>query len=166
MVTKLTDLEVPSKPRTSLNIGVIHGGTSVNTIAAEASLELDLRSVDPENLANLAERVENLVSESIFPEMDFQVEIIGQRPAGEIPSNHTLVKLAQQILKDQGIPSKLNIGSTDANIPLSKGLPCVCIGLTNGSGAHTVNEYIYIHPLDSGMTQLVELVTKIFQVLK
>jgi tripeptide aminopeptidase len=163
MVTKLTDLEVSSEPRASLNVGVIHGGTSVNTIAAKASLELDLRSVDPENLTNLAERVENLVSESIYPEVDFQIEIIGQRPAGEIPRDHTLVKLAQEVLKDQGIPSKLNIGSTDANIPLSQGLPCVCIGLTKGSGAHTLNEYIYTPPLDSGMTQLVDLVTKIFQ---
>lgn len=166
MVTKLTALEIPSEPRTSLNVGVISGGTSVNTIAAEASLELDLRSVDPESLTHLAEEVENLVSDSSHPDMVFQAEIIGQRPAGEISSKHPLVKLARKVLKDQGVQSKLNIGSTDANIPLSRGLPCVCIGLTNGSGAHTVKEYIHTPPLEKGISQLVELVTEAFQVLK
>jgi acetylornithine deacetylase/succinyl-diaminopimelate desuccinylase-like protein len=166
MVTKLTALEIPSEPRTSLNVGVISGGTSVNTIAAEASLELDLRSVDPESLTHLAEEVENLVSDSSHPDMVFQAEIIGQRPAGEISSKHPLVRLARKVLKDQGVQSKLNIGSTDANIPLSRGLPCVCIGLTNGSGAHTVKEYIHTPPLEKGISQLVELVTEAFQVLK
>ncbi len=165
MVTKLTALEIPGEPRTSLNVGVISGGTSVNTIAAEASLELDLRSIDPETLTNLAQKVENLVSETSRPDMDFRAEIIGQRPAGEISSKHSLVKLAMKVLKDQGIPSKLNIGSTDANIPLSQGLPCVCIGLTNGRGAHTVKEYIHTTPLEAGISQLVELVTKAFQAL-
>jgi acetylornithine deacetylase/succinyl-diaminopimelate desuccinylase-like protein len=166
MVTKLTDLELPNEPRTSLNVGVIQGGTSVNTIAAEASMELDLRSVDPESLATLTEEVENLVSEAAYPEMDYQIEIIGKRPAGEISSDHSLVKLATRIQKNLGIPSKLNIGSTDANIPLSQGLPCICIGLTNGGGAHTVNEYIHTPPLETGMNQLVEIVTETFQILK
>ena len=166
MVTKLTDLKIPDEPRTSLNIGVISGGTSVNTIAAEASLELDLRSVDPEILTNLAQMVENLVSESCHLDLVFRAEIIGKRPAGEISSKNPLVKLAMKILKDQGIPSKLNIGSTDAKIPLSQGLPCVCIGLTDGSGAHTVKEYIHTIPLEKGISQLVELVIEAFQVLK
>ncbi len=165
MVTKLINLEIPTDPRTSLNVGVIHGGTSVNTIAAEASLELDLRSVVQKSLTKLAREVENLVLDSSAPEVDFQIEIIGKRPIGEISTSHPLVKLATKVLKDQGIPSKLNIGSTDANIPLSLGLPCVCIGLTNGGGSHTVNEYINTSSLETGMTQLVNLVTEVFRVL-
>jgi acetylornithine deacetylase/succinyl-diaminopimelate desuccinylase-like protein len=165
LVTKLTALEIPNTPRTSLNVGVISGGTSVNTIAAEASLELDLRSVDPESLTNLAEKVEKLVSNFNQPDIVFQAEIIGQRPAGEISRVHPLVKLARKVLKDQGIKSKLNIGSTDANIPLSKGLPCVCIGLTKGNGAHTIKEYIHTPPLEKGMSQLVNLVIEAFEVL-
>jgi len=163
LVTKLTRLEIPNEPRTTLNVGVMRGGTSVNTIAARASLELDTRSVDPESLFNLAQQIEHLVSKATVPGVEFQIEIIGQRPAGEIASQHPLVKLATRILNEQSIPSKLNIGSTDANIPLSKGLPCICIGLTKGGGAHTVNEYILTPPLESGMAQLVELVTRIFQ---
>lgn len=162
-VTKLTRLEIPKEPRTSLNVGVIDGGTSINTIAARASLELDTRSVDTESLSALARQVEQLVTNTRVPGVELQIELIGQRPAGEIKDQHPLVRLASRILKEQGVSSKLNIGSTDANIPLSRGLPCICVGLTNGGGAHTVNEYIFTPPLESGMVQLVELVTRAFQ---
>jgi acetylornithine deacetylase/succinyl-diaminopimelate desuccinylase-like protein len=165
MVTKLTQLEIPKEPRTTYNVGVIDGGTSINTIAARASLELDTRSVDTESLSNLTKQVEHLVTNTKVPGAEFQIEVIGQRPAGEIDSQHPLVRLASRILNEQGIPSKLNIGSTDANIPLSRGLPCICVGLTNGGGAHTLNEYILTPPLESGMVQLAELVTRAFQEL-
>jgi tripeptide aminopeptidase len=165
LVTKFTAIELPTDPRTTLNVGIIRGGTSVNTIAAEASLQLDLRSAGPETLVDLTRKVEALVSESTRPDMNFQAEIIGQRPAGEIPADHPLVELAADILKKQGLEPRLNIGSTDANIPLSQGLPCVCVGLTNGSGAHTVKEYIHTQPLEVGMNQLVELVTRAFMIL-
>ena len=94
--------------------------------------------------------------------MIFVMEIIGQRPAGELPKKHPLVKLACEVLENQGIKPKLNIGSTDANIPLSRGLPSVCIGLTKGSGAHTVKEYIHTQPLDMGLKQLFSLITQAF----
>jgi acetylornithine deacetylase/succinyl-diaminopimelate desuccinylase-like protein len=160
LVTQLTALELPKKPRTSLNVGVISGGTSINTIAAEAHLELDLRSEDPAALQSLVAEVEALVTAADHPSVKFQAEIIGQRPAGSIPENHPLLKLAVQALKAQGKRPHLNIGSTDANIPLSQGLPAICIGLTHGRGAHTTGEYIYTECLQKGLAQLVEVVVK------
>lgn len=165
LVTQLTAIDLPADPRTSLNVGVIQGGTTVNTVAAQASLELDLRSVDPGSLADLARRVENLVGASNREGVRFQAEIIGQRPAGSIPADHPLVELAMQTLVAQGIQAKLNIGSTDANIPLSRGLPAVCVGLTYGSGAHTVKEYIQTPPLGQGIAQVVDLVVRSFEML-
>jgi len=166
LVTQLTALELPPKPRTSLNVGIISGGTSINTIAAEAHLELDLRSEDPETLQNLAEQVEALVKGTNHPNVKFEAEIIGQRPAGSISKNHPLVKLAIQTLEGQGTRPHLNIGSTDANIPLSQGLPSICIGLTHGRGAHTRGEYIYTEYLQKGLDQLLEVVTKLFEFSK
>jgi tripeptide aminopeptidase len=166
LITQLTALELPKEPRTSLNVGKISGGTSVNTIAAEASLELDLRSEEPESLTNLVQKVESLVAESGRPNIEIQAEVIGQRPAGEIPEDHPLVQLVSDALIRQGIQPCFNIGSTDANVPLSRGLPGVCIGLTKGSGAHTMKEYIESSPLKNGMEQLVELATRAFTVLK
>lgn len=163
LVTKLTALGLPQQPRTSLNVGVISGGTSINTIAAQAYLELDLRSEDPEALRNLVRQVEALVLAANTPSVKIETEIIGQRPAGEIPTDHPLVKLAVEILESQGTRPHLNIGSTDANIPLSQGLPAICIGLTHGRGAHTTGEYIFTGYLQKGMDQLLEVVTKIFK---
>lgn len=165
LVTKLTALKLPEKPRTSLNIGVISGGTTINTIAAEASFELDLRSTDPATLQNLVEDVESLVAAANRPSVRYEAKIIGKRPAGSIPKNHPLVKLAIQTLESQGTRPHLNIGSTDANIPLSRGLPAICIGLTHGRGAHTTGEYIYTDPLEKGLAQLVDVVTKCFRAL-
>jgi acetylornithine deacetylase/succinyl-diaminopimelate desuccinylase-like protein len=162
IVTRITALELPKEPRTTLNVGMISGGTSVNTIAAEASLQLDLRSSGCEALEALIQQVESLISGSSRPDMAFTAKVIGKRPAGEIPETHPLVRLAATILKSHGIRPTLAIGSTDANIPLSRGLPAICIGLTQGGGTHTVEEYIRTRPLETGLAQLYDLVCQAF----
>jgi acetylornithine deacetylase/succinyl-diaminopimelate desuccinylase-like protein len=162
LVTRFSALELPKNPRTTLNAGVISGGTSVNTIAPDASLLLDLRSSGSSTLSTLAHQIETMVAESNQQEMSFTSEVIGQRPAGKIPEDHPLVRTAVEILDSYNLKPELNIGSTDANIPLSLGLPAVCIGLTKGGGAHTVNEYIQIEPLNTGLGQLVDLVKRVF----
>ncbi len=154
IVTRLLAIQIPAGPRTTMNVGVISGGTSVNTIAAEASLELDLRSEDVATLDELVKSVAGIFRESQSPDVRVSVELIGQRPVGEISQNHPLVALAVQGLEVVGIEPRLNIGSTDANIPLSLGYPAICLGLTTGNGAHTGSEYINLPPLDLGLKQL------------
>jgi di/tripeptidase len=163
IVTSLTKLQIPSQPRSSLNVGVISGGTSVNTVAAEAHLELDLRSESAEVLQELTQQVQAIVDLARQSDAQISIETIGRRPAGEIPRDHPLVQLAIDTLNELGVQPNLTIGSTDANIPLSQGLPSICVGLTTGYGAHTVNEYIYTEPVARGMTQLVHLVEGIFR---
>lgn len=154
IVTRLLAIQIPEGPRTTMNVGVISGGTSVNTIAAEASLDLDLRSEDVATLDELVNSVEGIFQESQSPDVRVSVELIGQRPVGEISQNHPLIALAVQGLEVVGIQPRLNIGSTDANIPLSLGYPAICLGLTTGNGAHTGDEYINLPPLDLGLKQL------------
>lgn len=154
----LISIPIPERPRTTLNVGVIRGGTSVNTIAPEASIELDLRSESEQVLSTLVAQVEMLVNKSNRPEVGFSYEVIGDRPVGEISPEHPLIRLAKQSLEDVGIEPCLNIGSTDANIPLSRGLPAVCLGLTTGGGAHTIDEYINTKPLKQGIKQLIAVV--------
>ena len=165
LITRLESLPVPAAPRSSLNVGVIAGGTSVNTIAAQAHLELDLRSEAVSALADLVAQVEQLVAESSQPEegVTCRAEVIGLRPAGGMAADHPLVMLAMNCLREQGISPALRIGSTDANIPLSQGLPAVCVGLTTGSGAHTLRETIQTAPLGSGLGQLLALAQGAFQ---
>jgi len=154
IVTRLLAIQLPEGSRTTMNVGVISGGTSVNTIAAEASLDLDLRSEDVAALEDLVKSVEGTVQEFQGSDVRVSIDLIGQRPVGEISQNHPLVALAVQGLEMVGIQPRLNIGSTDANIPLSLGYPAICLGLTTGNGAHTVNEYINSPPLELGLKQL------------
>jgi acetylornithine deacetylase/succinyl-diaminopimelate desuccinylase-like protein len=88
-------------------------------------------------------------------------EIIGQRPAGEIPAEHPLVKLAVNCMHEQGLSGVLTAGSTDANIPLSRNIPAVVMGITTGGGAHTTHEYIDIDPVEKGMEAVVRFVEKV-----
>ena len=154
IVTRLLAIQIPEEPRTTMNVGVISGGTSVNTIAAEASLDLDLRSEDVATLDELVKSVEGIFQESQSTDVRVSVELIGQRPVGEISQNHPLIALAVQGLEVVGMQPRLNIGSTDANIPLSLGYPAICLGLTTGNGAHTGSEYINLPPLNLGLKQL------------
>jgi tripeptide aminopeptidase len=165
LITWLTSISLPADPRTSLNVGVIGGGTSINTIAADAWLELDLRSEGERTLKNLARNVQELVKSANQPGVSFTAELIGNRPAGAIPADHPLVLLTRRVLNELGIEPKLNIGSTDANVPLSRGLPAVCIGLTTGGGAHTVGEFIHTKPLEPGLRQLATVVETIFDLI-
>jgi tripeptide aminopeptidase len=166
LVTKFTQLPIPAAPRCSLNVGVIHGGTSVNTIAAEAELELDLRSESPQELSRLIARVEGLINEAderAGEAVQVIAEVIGDRPPGEISPEHVLVKTALECFSRAGREVNLNIGSTDANVPLSRGYPSICMGLTHGGGPHTLGEYIETAPFCQGFNILVDLIQSIFK---
>ncbi len=154
IISSLLEIEIPEEPRSTLNIGVISGGISVNTIAAEAYLELDLRSVSTEMLHSLEDSVKSSLQAFQTSGVEISTELIGDRPVGGISSTDPLVRLAVNCLETVGIQPRLNIGSTDANIPLSLGYPAVCLGLTTGNGAHTLHEYINTAPLQEGLEQL------------
>jgi acetylornithine deacetylase/succinyl-diaminopimelate desuccinylase-like protein len=158
LVTQLTQIRLPRDPRTTMNIGTIQGGTGVNVLAAEAKCELDLRSEDPLALTKLIMQVEDVILHWNHEGVKIQAEVIGERPAGTIPADHPLVKLAVRCLQEQGIEAALTTGSTDANIPLSKNIPAVVMGVTTGGGAHTLGEYIDTEPIEKGMESLVRFV--------
>ncbi len=162
LVVQLSALKLPISPRTTMNVGKIHGGTSINVIPAEASLELDLRSEGASELVELVEGVERLIEAAGRPGVRFEAEVIGERPAGEMSANHPLVRLAEECLIEQGMEPHLTSGSTDANIPLSKGFPALVLGVTRGGGAHTKNEFMEVKPVAQGMEQLVRFVERVF----
>ncbi len=165
LATRITALKLPHSPRTTLNIGIISGGSSVNTIAAEAMLELDLRSERPETLEAVTSQVDQIVEAAKKGGVTVEAEIIGQRPFGELPAEHPLVRLAEDCLRAAGVEPHLSNGSTDANLPLSRGLPSIAIGLTSGGRAHSLEEYINVEPLKKGMEQLIRLVSKVWEVV-
>ncbi len=162
LVAKIAALKLPRSPRTTLNVGRIGGGTSINTIAAEAWIELDMRSEESDALANLVRQVDELVEAAQQEGLWFEVETIGNRPGGELPAGHPLIRLAQSCLREQGLEASLIIGSTDANVPLSRGYPALVLGVTRGGAAHTVHEFIETMPMANGMRQLVRFVEQVW----
>jgi len=161
LVTQLTAIRLPREPRTTMNVGTFGGGTGINVLASEAKCDLDLRSEDPRSLENLIHQVEELFRHADRDGVKVLAEIIGQRPAGEIPADHPLVKLAMDCLHEQGLRGVLTAGSTDANIPLSRGIPAVVMGITSGGGAHTTHEYIDIDPIEKGMNSVIRFVERV-----
>ncbi|MGE5775288.1 MAG: M20/M25/M40 family metallo-hydrolase, partial [Chloroflexota bacterium] len=162
LVVELAALNLTTYPRTTMNVGRISGGTSVNVIASEASFELDLRSEGQAALAELISTAEKLIQQANKPGVKLDAEVIGQRPAGEISANHPLVLLAKNCLREQGLEAGLISGSTDANIPLSKGYPAIVLGVTTGGSAHTTHEYVNTVPVAKGMEQLINFVSRVW----
>jgi acetylornithine deacetylase/succinyl-diaminopimelate desuccinylase-like protein len=164
LASRIAALRLPRNPRTTLNVGRIWGGTSVNTIAAQAGLELDMRCEDADGLQQLAARVDELVVAGNRDGVQVNSELIGERPPGSIDPDHPLIRLAAHCVTEQGVTPSLIAGSTDANVPLSSGYPALVLGLTTGGGAHTIGEYIDTAPLPNGLEALVTFVCRVWDV--
>jgi tripeptide aminopeptidase len=159
LAARITELHLGRTPRTTFNIGMIEGGTSVNTIAERASLLLDMRSVSAPALRDLVAQVDRLVAAAAAGHPDVQVRVVtvGDRPSGSIPREHPLVQAAVSAYQSVGATVSYQQSSTDANIPLSMGIPAVCVGLTDGGNAHRQDEYIQPANLGRGLQALLLL---------
>ncbi|MDE1155170.1 MAG: M20/M25/M40 family metallo-hydrolase [Acidobacteriaceae bacterium] len=140
----LDRISLPSNPRTTLNVGVIRGGNSVNSIPEEASAELDLRSASSFELDRLELTVLKIMETKLreFPGIGFRAERIGDRPAGHLPPDAPLSESLRAVDRHLQISADSRIGSTDANLPLSLGIPALAIGCGGfGGGIHTLSEW-------------------------
>lgn len=154
-------LELPrSGPRhPSLNIGRVQGGMSINSIAPEAWFEIDLRCEDPAELDAFLEMLRRKVEASAQPGASIEWIGVGDRPGGSIPADHMLVQAARAALLQAGVVQiRLDAASTDATVPLSQGLPAVCLGLTTGGGTHSQSEFINLPPIVCGYMAVLGLV--------
>jgi tripeptide aminopeptidase len=157
IIADIAQLEVPQHPKTTFNVGLIEGGTSVNTIAAHASALLDLRSTDSAALHQVAEQARRIIEQSAVPQLRTEITILGERPAGMRSQDDPLVQLAAQAIAWVGREPEFEASSTDANIPISLGIPAVCIGVTQIERAHTREEFLYVPPIGDGLAQLTRL---------
>jgi acetylornithine deacetylase/succinyl-diaminopimelate desuccinylase-like protein len=157
VAAQIAALQPPESPRTTYNIGMIEGGRSVNSIAPEASMFLDLRSEDRAALTTIENQIAALIDAARSPDVEFAVEVVGDRPAGHIPVSHPLVQMARAVLESMGIHPLYEAGSTDANVLLASGLPTITIGITQGGNAHREDEFIETANILDGLWQLLLL---------
>jgi tripeptide aminopeptidase len=140
----LGQLKLPTNPRTTLNVGTISGGTSVNSIPASVTAGLDLRSTSALELDRIELAVLNTLQSHLNPyqpDLKLHVERIGNRPSGFLPPSSPLALSLCAVDRHLNLVTDSRIGSTDANLPLSLNIPALAIGCGGtGSGIHTLQE--------------------------
>lgn len=157
IIAAIAEIKTPAEPRTSFNVGIIEGGTSINTIAPVASALIDMRSVDAGALDALATQVGRIIESEVGQGLTAEVETLGERPAGTRDKHDPLVRAASNVLTWLDMETVYDASSTDANIPIGLNIPSLCIGITHGDRGHTVEEYISLPPVKLGLAQLLRL---------
>lgn len=149
-IDKISRMTVPADPRTTYNVGRIEGGTTVNSIAQFASMEVDLRSVSSDELGRIDAKFKQAVQAALAEEnaarpdsgrLSVEIKIIGERPVGRLAPDAPIVQTILDVDKALGIPSNRTASSTDSGMPLRFGIPSVTIGVGGRwQGMHSVGE--------------------------
>ena len=162
LIDTLYTVKVPQGGKTTYNVGTISGGTSVNTIAQHAEMLYEFRSDTPAHLDTMERHFRAAVEFYRTKDIEVIVTLLGERPCGieidEEAHGALISRCAEAILTHYGLEVSLRAGSTDCNIPLSRGIPAVCVGCVCGGGAHTRGEYVEIDSLRPGLAVAFELI--------
>jgi tripeptide aminopeptidase len=164
-LARFSEVQAPESPRTTFNIGVISGGTSVNSIPESATARVDLRSASMEELQKLEDRLRECVAEAWREaplahrtgdlKVTLAIENIGDRPAAELPSDARILHIVRAADKHLRIESFPRLASTDANVPLSIGVESTTVGAGgDGGGAHTLREWFDCANRDLGLKRI------------
>ena len=162
-MTLFADTKVESSPKSSVNVGLIEGGTGVNAIAQSARAKVDIRSESNERIERLVEALSAAVERARETEnqratggrVAAKVKEIGSRPAAALPDDSLLLQYVRAVDAHLGVRSHSDCSSTDANIPLSMGVPALALGAGgSGGGAHTTQEWFSPEGRDLGLKRL------------
>jgi len=153
-VYKLSNIRMSLKPKTSINIGQISGGTSINTIAEHAECNLDMRSTDSKALQRIEKTALALIKQVAKEhKIEAKIEQIGDRPCAS-SNNEKLVEIAQKVITRYRLEPSLIAGSTDANAAFALGIPAITIGVYIGGDAHRKTEWVDLSSFTTGITVL------------
>jgi len=152
-MAKFSKMKVPSSPKTTYSVGVIGGGTSVNSIPFESWMEVDMRSESRPELDKVAETFIGLMHEAVDEEnkarsiaqgkIELKIDLMGDRPSGETPLSTPLIQSVSAAIKAFGMNPSYGMSSTDSNIPISMGIPAITIGAGGRGGrSHSLDEFI------------------------
>lgn len=150
-IAKIGDLKPPADPKTTFTVGTVKGGTSVNAIAGDATMALDMRSNSQQELLKFEERVLASVREAVEEEnrrwnskaISVEIKLVGNRPAGVTPVDSAIVNAARASLKAIGAETRaITAASTDSNFPMSLGIPAITLSSAGqGGGSHSLGEW-------------------------
>jgi di/tripeptidase len=153
-------MQVPSRPKTTFNVGVLGGGTFVNSIPFESWMDVDVRSETKEELNKAVDTFTRLMREAMEEEnrarstvqgkIEVDVRMIGDRPFGQVPTNAPIVQAAAAVVQAFSMTPTYGLSSTDSNIPMSMGIPAITLE-SGGMGGrnHTLDEWIDVEKTSS-----------------
>lgn len=171
MISAIYAIEIPQKEgtKTTVNVGIIEGGTSVNTIPQSAKMLCEYRSDDEDCLAYMQQKFEEIFAAADCEHTKVTVRCVGDRPcAGKVNEeemNRLRAICGAAVEKATGFAPRFDSSSTDCNIPLSMGIPAICVGAYAGGGAHTREEYVEIDSLPVGMEIAINVISEIAEVV-
>lgn len=148
---------LPDRAKSSVNVGTIAGGTAINARAHKARFDVDLRASSQDTLDDLDRRFRRIVDLN-RRDLEDHWECIGRRPAGAIDPDHELCQSAIDALGAAGIKAELTAGSTDANAAHAVGIPAIALGVTRGAQEHTIDEWIELAPIATGLQVLADTI--------
>jgi len=159
-IQKFAQMKVPESPKTTFNVGVMGGGTSVNSIPFESWMEVDMRSESPLELEKLettflmlmrqAAEEENAARRTTQGRVTADLKVIGDRPSGQTPPDSLIVQTAASAVRSMGMTPTFSFSSTDSNIPISMGIPAITIDSGGRGGrAHALDEWIDVEKTSS-----------------
>jgi tripeptide aminopeptidase len=154
LLFKINRLTLPKAPKTVINVGIISGGTSINAIPTEVHCDIDLRSESDDQLAALDQFLQRSVNDIAVsnPQIETELQVLGERPSGSISPDHPLVKAAIDANQQFGLSAKTDTGSTDSNIPLALGVPAITLGVGGKCGKiHTPEEWYDVKDVGRGL---------------
>ena len=158
IISLFTATDVRGNPKTTFNIGVIQGGTSVNSIPERACMRVDIRSVSLPEIERLEDVLRRSADAAKISDIEIEIRIIGDRPAAELRADSPLLAMVRAVDAHLGVVSRLQRASTDANIPLSQGREAIALGAGGtGAGAHTIHEWFDPLGRDIGLKRLLLL---------
>jgi acetylornithine deacetylase/succinyl-diaminopimelate desuccinylase-like protein len=161
---------LPDEPRTTLNLGTIHGGTSVNSIPESATATVDFRSTSAEELIRLEVALHRAVEDAVEywnaragalrgrGSLNFSISKIGDRPAARLADDSPILETLRAVDRHLGLQTGVRLGSTDGNIPLSLGVAAISVGAGGeGGGAHTLREWYSARDREIGLRRVLLL---------
>lgn len=166
MIERLYAIEIPERGKTTYNVGTISGGTSVNTIAQSAQMLYEFRSDEKDALKDMEKQFWAIIKDFQNHGIEVSATLLGNRPCGYIENNKQkeLTKRAEKAVTDHfRVAPVSGSGSTDCNIPLSMGIPAVCVGCAETYGAHTREEFVVVSSLKPGLCVAFQLVLHCFK---
>lgn len=150
-IARIGDLEPPAQPKTTFTVGTVKGGTSVNAIAGDATMGIDIRSNGPDELVKFEEKIMAAIHAAVGEEnkrwnskhMTVEIKQVGDRPAGTTPADSRMTQAARAALKAVGADVRaVTAASTDSNLPISLGIPAVTLSSSGaGGGSHSLGEW-------------------------